>query len=448
VFTHVAQRAPFSHQRPFGRRRAFAGAEGCTTDAASGTYFIGVNYNNYASSAESAVLTGQDNEACDYDTAIAGGLYNIIGDTRASGGDASDSFIGGGYMNGIAGSESFILGGYDNAVSTDMAGIGAGVCNTVSGTGSFIGGGGTFVGSDGCDAFVNQISGDDAFIGGGDDNSIAAYFGIIGSGNGNSITSTGNAGALVGGQYNALSGDNAFIGGGDSNAAMNQNDSIAGGYENKVVAKEGAIAGGESNYVNGFAGAVPGGDGNEANGTYSFAAGYKAEALNNGVFAWADDTAKATLASTKANEFIARASGGFTFYTDPAQTTGAMLPAGSGAWASLSDRHVKTAIVPLDDASILARVARLPVSEWSYRSEHGVRHLGPMAQDFYAAFRVGEDDRHISSIDEDGVALAAIKALHAENVRLQSENARLQAAQTREHALLASLAAKVARLRP
>jgi DNA-binding transcriptional MerR regulator len=36
-----------------------------------------------------------------------------------------------------------------------------------------------------------------------------------------------------------------------------------------------------------------------------------------------------------------------------------------------------------------------------------------MAQDFYAAFNVGEDDRHITSIDEDGVALAAIKALNA-----------------------------------
>jgi hypothetical protein len=45
-----------------------------------------------------------------------------------------------------------------------------------------------------------------------------------------------------------------------------------------------------------------------------------------------------------------------------------------------------------------------------------------MAQDFYAAFKVGEDDRHITSIDEDGVALAAIKALHAENGALRSDN--------------------------
>jgi hypothetical protein len=62
-----------------------------------------------------------------------------------------------------------------------------------------------------------------------------------------------------------------------------------------------------------------------------------------------------------------------------------------------------------------------------------VRHVGPMAQDFYTAFKVGEDDKHITSIDEDGVALAAIKALHHDNTRLHAhvasldvENARLR----------------------
>jgi hypothetical protein len=44
-----------------------------------------------------------------------------------------------------------------------------------------------------------------------------------------------------------------------------------------------------------------------------------------------------------------------------------------------------------------------------------------MAQDFYAAFSVGEDNRHITSIDEDGVALAAIQALHRENALLKAQ---------------------------
>jgi hypothetical protein len=68
----------------------------------------------------------------------------------------------------------------------------------------------------------------------------------------------------------------------------------------------------------------------------------------------------------------------------------------------------------------------LPTSSWQYKSERGVRHIGPMAQDFYAAFGVGTDDRHITSIDEEGVALAAIKALHAKNAGLHAENATLR----------------------
>jgi hypothetical protein len=152
---------------------------------------------------------------------------------------------------------------------------------------------------------------------------------------------------------------------------------------------------------------------------------------------------------------LARASGGFTLYTNAASTVGAQLAAGSGTWASLSDRNVKTNVAPLDDAAVLDKVAQLPISRWSYKSEHGVRHVGPMAQDFYAAFKVGEDDKHITSIDEDGVALAAIKALHAENARLRarltSNDARLRAqlAQYRAttDARLARLTAAVAALR-
>jgi hypothetical protein len=74
----------------------------------------------------------------------------------------------------------------------------------------------------------------------------------------------------------------------------------------------------------------------------------------------------------------------------------------------------------------LTKVAALPISRWSYKTERGVRHVGPMAQDFYAAFKVGEDDKHITSIDEDGVALSAIKALHAQAARLRAQHAALQ----------------------
>jgi len=121
-----------------------------------------------------------------------------------------------------------------------------------------------------------------------------------------------------------------------------------------------------------------------------------------------------------------RASGGTYVYSSESLKAGVKLGAASGTWASLSDRDSKTDIAPLDDAAILAKVSTLPVSTWRYKTEAGVRHVGPMAQDFYASFGVGGDDRHITSIDEDGVALAAIKALHAENARLRDRLAALE----------------------
>jgi hypothetical protein len=176
---------------------------------------------------------------------------------------------------------------------------------------------------------------------------------------------------------------------------------------------------------------------NSAAGTYSFAAGARASAAQNGTFVWSDGSDGDTiLTSTAAYQFLARASGGFTLYTNAASTVGAQLAAGSGTWASLSDRNVKTNIAPLDDATVLAKVAQLPISRWSYKTEHGVRHVGPMAQDFYAAFKVGEDDRHSTSIDEDGVALAAINALHLENASLRGQLAALKASQARHDLLV------------
>jgi hypothetical protein len=68
---------------------------------------------------------------------------------------------------------------------------------------------------------------------------------------------------------------------------------------------------------------------------------------------------------------------------------------------------------PVSSNDVLERLSELPISLWSYGFDHrSVRHLGPMAQDFAAAFGLGATDRRISSVDANGVALAAIQALH------------------------------------
>jgi endosialidase-like protein len=88
-----------------------------------------------------------------------------------------------------------------------------------------------------------------------------------------------------------------------------------------------------------------------------------------------------------------------------------------------SDRNIKDTFESVDSRAILAAVARLPIERWSYKGET-VRHLGPMAQDFAAAFGLGADDRHIFTLDAAGVALAAIQGLHA---LAQAQQARLEA---------------------
>jgi hypothetical protein len=83
-----------------------------------------------------------------------------------------------------------------------------------------------------------------------------------------------------------------------------------------------------------------------------------------------------------------------------------------GTFVSSSDRNVKGNVQPVNAREILEKVAALPVSRWNYKDDPDTPHIGPMAQDFHAAFATGADDKHIATVDADGVALAAIKGLN------------------------------------
>ena len=76
---------------------------------------------------------------------------------------------------------------------------------------------------------------------------------------------------------------------------------------------------------------------------------------------------------------------------------------------------------------MLERLARIPIQSWNYiaQGEH-IRHAGPIAQDFHAAFGLGEDDKHIATVDADGVALAAIQGLNQKLEEQRAENAELK----------------------
>lgn len=89
---------------------------------------------------------------------------------------------------------------------------------------------------------------------------------------------------------------------------------------------------------------------------------------------------------------------------------------------------------PVNGYQVLEQVTRLPVSTWRYHWDPPhVRHLGPMAQDWWKAFGVGENDRTICCTDANGVAIVAIQALHRELTELRAEVAALRARSAPAH---------------
>ena len=97
----------------------------------------------------------------------------------------------------------------------------------------------------------------------------------------------------------------------------------------------------------------------------------------------------------------------------------------NGTFVSSSDRNVKAGFQPVDAKVILEKVAALPVTRWHYTNDAATTHLGPVAQDFYEAFNIGPDDKHIAVVDEGGVALAAIQGLD-QKVEIGSQNSEVR----------------------
>ena len=97
-----------------------------------------------------------------------------------------------------------------------------------------------------------------------------------------------------------------------------------------------------------------------------------------------------------------------------------------GLLTEASSVLLKEHFVAIDGQEVLDRLARLPITTWNYKTDaSSIRHMGPMAQDFFAAFGLGADDRHIAPLDVNGVALAGVQALSQQVQALQQQNADL-----------------------
>jgi len=133
-------------------------------------------------------------------------------------------------------------------------------------------------------------------------------------------------------------------------------------------------------------------------------------------------------ASVQARRPVLKRLGRFAAVTAPAVTLllAAQTKPAKAVLSSVpppSSRQLKTAERAIDVSSVLAGVAALPVDAWRYKPETGLEqqmHIGPYAEDFRAAFGVG-DGVSISTVDAIGVCLAAIRALSEKVETLEAE---------------------------
>jgi hypothetical protein len=355
------------------------------------------------------------------------------------------STVGGGSSNTASATGATVGGGSGNIASNQFAMVGGGFGNTASGIGAFVGGGGY----DGTTYAGNQALGNASSIGGGLSNTVTSTYATVGGGHSNTAsglgatvgggyvnTASGYTATVSGGYVNTASGYIAMVGGGLSNIASGSVALVGGGAFNTASGDSATVGGGNVNTASGTNATVSGGQYNIASGQSSFAAGQYASALHDGAFVWSDSSTATPISSTTTNQFLVRASGGITLYTNSGASVGAVLPAGSGTWSSVSDRNLKTNFAPVDGVAILNQLNRIPIQTWNYQTQDAsIHHIGPMAQDFYTTFNVGEDNTHISTVDADGVALAAIQGLYqvmqAKDTQIEAQQKQIDDLQVR-----------------
>jgi hypothetical protein len=213
----------------------------------------------------------------------------------------------------------------------------------------------------------------------------------------------GNFSAIVGGGGTALA---------DSNFAIGYCSTILGGRRNYAFG-EFSVVGGDGCVVGVGNASCAIGNTNSATLHGSFACGSNATANHTESFVWGSATGSGATESFDHYTVTFRSPNGARFYTaDTGTSTGVRLFAGGGAWGSLSDSTQKENVREVDTRSVLDRLSTLKISEWNYKSQDDhIRHMGPTAQDFHAAFGLGDNNTTISTLDPDGVLFAAVQEL-------------------------------------
>jgi len=393
------------------------------------------------------------NSVTDYMGTVGGGAFNRAGNYDSFPNNAWYSTVSGGYYNRAIAQFATIGGGWGNQANGDASTVPGGYYNTAAGDNSFAAGRrakanhqGAFVWGDSTDADIASTAANQFLVRASGGVTLTVGSGalrllpeatspnLIGGSSSNWIT-TGVSGATIGGGGwssfpNFVTDAYGTVGGGVNNRAGNvdatldnaANATVGGGQDNQASGLRATVGGGRLNVASGQCATVPGGNSNTAAGDHSLAAGLRAKANHNGSFVWADGN-NFDFASAATNQFSARATGGVRFVLgidgsgNPDWTCSVV---DGGSWSCSSDRALKENLVLAEPQQALEQLAKVPVYYWNAKGG-GARHIGPMAQDFAASFAVGENNTSLATIDLDGVAMAAIQGLYAENQELKAQ---------------------------
>ncbi len=304
-----------------------------------GTFASVAGSNNRARGQYSVVSGGGG--AAPGDSNSASGDYSTVGGGTQNGAGGYIATVSGGDWNHASGYNATVSGGNANIASGSFSIVGGGQENKARGQSSVVGGGGSLWGADSNSALgdystiaggrgniagdseatvsggsYNNASGIYSAVGGGKFNSARGQFSVISGGGGatpvDSNTASGDYSTVSGGLQNNASGLHATIGGGFGNHASGTfygSSTVGGGGFNIANRDYATVGGGYSDSATGASSTVPGGYSNNAAGDYSFASGYRAKANHNWTFVWAG-LGSGDFASTNANQFLIRASGG------------------------------------------------------------------------------------------------------------------------------------------
>jgi hypothetical protein len=359
---------------------------------------------------------GSRNTASGFGATVGGGGF-ILGNTASN----SNATVGGGGDNEASGVSSVVAGGYNNTASFTDTTVSGGFLNSAIAARATVGGG-----------MGNAASGQFSTVGGGYTNTASALYSTVAGGDTN--TASGDFASVGGGTGSTANGFAATVGGGNNNHASNRTATVAGGHFNYASGQESAVVGGDENNASGDLSTVLGGNLNTASGTGSMAGGQHALANGDGCFAWGDASTSNVISCEGNNLWSIRSTGGFFFRPSPTALC-SLTDASGWQCSNVSDRNAKQDFKDVNAQQVLQQVAALPIQNWTYKDDAAqVQHLGPMAQDFYAAFGLGADDKHINPVDTEGVSLAAIQGLNqvvqekdARITRLEGDNAALKA---------------------